>query len=155
MSLLTNHDILRFMEFAHPHCKDVFLDVFARNELPISIPFYPCSLIINTDTNNLPGKHWIAIYVTKNKEAEYFDSLHQPPFHDVALWMNKFSWKWKRITSYRIQSTLSLQCGGYVLYYVNERPLNTVRKVLHPFSKDCYRNENFIATYVKSAFRSI
>ena len=152
MSLLSNHDILNMMEIAYPHSRDVFLNVYARDKLPTSIPFYPCTLIINTDTNNLPGKHWIAIYVTKYKGAEYFDSLNQSPLHDVALWMNRFSWKWKKVTSYAIQSPLSLQCGAFVLYYVNERPVNSLHTVLRPFIKDCYRNEQFVDTYVKSKF---
>ena len=151
MSLLSNQDILDIMQYAYPLSKRVFLNVYARNELPFSIPHYPCSLIINTDTNNLPGKHWTAIYVTKFKSAEYFDSLNQPPL-DIALWMNKFSWKWKRMPAYPIQSSLSLQCGRYVLYYVNERPINSIKKVLQPFSKDCYTNEKFIAMYVKDKF---
>lgn len=153
MSLLSNQDILDMMQYAYPLSKHTFLNVYARNELPNSVPFYPCSLIINTDTNNLPGKHWIAIYVTKQKSAEYFDSFNQPPPLDVALWMNRFSWKWKRVTVYPIQSPLSLQCGGYVLYYVNERPVDSVKKLLRPFSKDCYANERYITEYVKSKFR--
>lgn len=152
MSLLSNQDILNMMEYANSTSKQIFLNVYARNELPNSIPHYPCSLIINSDTSNLPGKHWTAIYVTKYKDAEYFDSLNHPPSLDVALWMNRFSWKWKKVIPYSIQSPFSLQCGGYVLYYVNERPLKTLKNVLLPFSKDFYSNEQYIATYVKNNF---
>lgn len=35
--------------------------------------------IINTDTTNLPGKHWIAVTIFNNKHAYIFDSFGIPP----------------------------------------------------------------------------
>lgn len=149
MSYLNDEDIRRKMKRGHYYSRKIFLDVYARDELPTSIPSYPCSLIINTDTINLPGKHWIAVFVNRYKVAEYFDSLNQPPLHDVSLWMNKFSWTVKKVTSFPLQSERSLMCGGYVLYFVIERPWeNNCRSVLRPFTKDCHRNDVFIDNYV-------
>ena len=106
-------------------------------------------MIINTDTKNLPGKHWIAIYINREKVAEYFDSLNQAPLHDVSLWMNRFSWTIRKVTSVPLQSANSLMCGGYVLYFVNERPLVPRYQILfRPFSGNCYNNDCYIVKYV-------
>ena len=52
--------------------------VYALNELPThSEPdkFYIC----NTQPDWLPGEHWLAIYIGKQRQAEYFDSYGRPP----------------------------------------------------------------------------
>jgi len=154
MSNLSNIEILRKMRKAHPYSKTIFLNVFSRDNLPDSIPFYPCSLIINTDTNNLPGKHWIAVYINRYKVAEYFDSLNQPRLHDIALWMNRFSWTVRKVTSFPLQSNTSLMCGGYVLYFVNERPLkNNCKSALELFSKNCDKNDVILTKYVETVLK--
>jgi len=48
--------------------------------------------IINTDTSNLPGSHWIAV-VVRNNEAYCFDPLGFPPPLKLAYWMNQHATK--------------------------------------------------------------
>ena len=55
-----------------------FLGVFASNELPSKIPIYPSGLIANTDPNNKPGQHWVAMFLEEDKE-EFFDTYGLPP----------------------------------------------------------------------------
>ena len=154
MSYLSNEELNKWMKRrSHRYSKSLFLDVYARDNLPDRIPFYPCTVIINTDSSNLRGKHWVAVYVSAYKVAEYFDSLDQPAPHDIALWMNKFSWDWKKVTPFCLQNPASTLCGGYVLYFVNERPMDTLRTILLPFSKDVYRNDLYVKTYVKQKFK--
>ena len=154
MSYLNNKELLQWMKRrAHRYSKSLFLNVYARDNLPDSIPSYPCTLIINTDASNLPGKHWVAVYVSRYKVAEYFDSFDQSPPQDIALWMNKFSWNWKKVTSYPLQNPVSLLCGAYVLYFVNERPMDTLRTALLPFHRDYYRNDLYVQKYVKHSFK--
>ena len=121
MSLLSDTQILRkIRKCGNRYSKRLFMGVFARDGLPEKIADYPCSLIINTDTKNLPGKHWVAIFVSSYKEGEYFDSFgHEPP-QDVAIWMNKVTLKWKQINSKLLQNPLSVSCGKFVLFFVNE-----------------------------------
>jgi len=151
MSNLSNVEILNLMKKAHPYSKKLFLNVFPRDELPTSIQSYPCSLIINTDTVNLRGKHWVAVYINRNRVAEYFDSLNQPPLHDISIWMNRFSWTRKKVTSFPLQSNRSLMCGGYVLYFVNERPLKSdYKSVIRLFSRNCAKNDVILNNYMNS-----
>ena len=42
--------------------KNIFIGVFARDELPRP-KSYPCCFIINTAKRSHPGKHWLAVYI--------------------------------------------------------------------------------------------
>jgi len=56
-----------------------FLGAFPKDKLPKTRK--PCGLIINTDSSNNPGEHWVAIY-TDNNCSEYFDSFGLPPLQE-------------------------------------------------------------------------
>ena len=43
------------------HTKDIFLGVFARDQLP-KVDRYPACLIVNTDPSYLNGEHWFNVY---------------------------------------------------------------------------------------------
>ena len=130
------------------YSKHLFIGVFLRDALPKAIVSYPCSLMINTDTKNLPGKHWVSIYISSYKEGEYFDSFDRKPSQDVALWLNKFTIKWKKINSVILQDPLSVTCGHFVLFYINEGPLvQSHFHVLKQFHSDTFSNEQFLNHY--------
>lgn len=154
MSLLSDKDISKkIRKFAHPYSRKLFLGVFSRDELPAMIPHYPCSLIINTDTKNLPGKHWVAIYISSFREGEYFDSFGQQPSEYVGKWLNQFTLYWKVVNKYPLQNALSLYCGSYALYFINERPQRrNVRDVKQVFTLDVFRNDDFVKRYFNSNF---
>ena len=121
--------------------------------MPKGINSYPCSLIINTDTKNLPGKHWVSIYISGYKEGEYFDSFGHEPSQDIAIWLNKFTNKWKKVNVSVLQNPLSVTCGHFVLFYINERPLvNSHFHILKQFHTDTYGNDQFVKHYYKENF---
>ena len=154
MSLLSDYQLTRQMKNCGNHySKRIFLGVFPRDCLPKSVPNYPCTLIINTDTKNLPGKHWVAIYISSYKEGEYFDSFgHEPP-QDIAIWLNRFSLKWKKVNVSLLQNPLSVQCGHFVLFYVNERPqVQSHFHVLKQLHSDSFSNEEFVKQYYHANF---
>ena len=44
-----------------------YIGTFSRDLLPNDLPLMrKAGLIVNTDTHDLPGEHWIAIYLDKN-----------------------------------------------------------------------------------------
>ena len=149
MSLLSDKQLVRKMRSCgNKYSKSIFIGVFARDNLPKSLPKYPCSLIINTDTKNLPGKHWVSIYISSYKEGEYFDSFGEEPSQDIALWLNKFTVKWKKINVNILQNPLSITCGFFVLFYANERPLvKSHFHILKSFHSSTFRNDEFVKHY--------
>lgn len=154
MNLLSNIQLRnKIRSHSHPYSKRLFLGVFSRDSLPTKVANYPCTLIINTDTKNLPGKHWVAIYISSFKEGEYFDSFGCEPPQDVALWMNKFTIKWNKLHSVRLQNPLSTACGKYVLFFVNERPLvNNYSVMKSVFTADTVVNDDYVKQYFEKNF---
>jgi hypothetical protein len=57
--------------------------VCAVDQLPLSnISNLPKIFIVNTDTHDLPGTHWVCIYIPHDGPIEFFDSLgHHPAFY--------------------------------------------------------------------------
>lgn len=51
-----------------------FVGVYPLNKLPQALRA-PANLIVNTDTHNLPGEHWLAISYQKSGKVYVFDSF--------------------------------------------------------------------------------
>ena len=54
-----------------------FRGVFACDQLPKRYVLRPSGLVVNTDPSTQPGEHWVAIYIARGGESEYFDSYGQ------------------------------------------------------------------------------
>lgn len=52
--------------------------VFPGDKLP-TINTYPAGLIANTDPQDQPGMHWVAMYFDSPHESEFFDSYGFSP----------------------------------------------------------------------------
>lgn len=97
-----------------------FQGICAIDKLPTFIHSYPILLIVNTHTHNLPGEHWIVLFIDKDKSGEVFDSLTLPISNFIIRWMNRFTRKWKTNgTAY--QHPTSATCGAFVIFYVLKR----------------------------------
>lgn len=109
-------DVLR----NNPHTRNVFTGVYARNRLPreIKIPF---ALVGNTDPDNLPGRHWVAVYVDANGRGEYYDPTGTPPFQRAFLnFLNKHCNHWTH-NGVRVQEKDSIVCGHHCIFYLVHR----------------------------------
>ena len=144
MRMLSNFDLSKVLAQDRG-----FLSVFPREQLPKRLPYYPTALIINTDTANLRGKHWVAIFIDKNRLGEYYDSAALPPPLMIVTWLNRFTSHWKTVVQRPLQNPLSTACGYYVIYFIKER-----FKVLHSqvlmqvFSNDVINNDSYVIQYV-------
>ena len=68
-----------------------FIGVFPLNRLPNSLKPYakPLCFIVNTDTMNLPGQHWIAVSYSKCGIAYAFDPLGMFYPHVLTSYLTK------------------------------------------------------------------
>ena len=97
--------------------KNSFLGVFAKDSLP-KISIYPSSLVLNTDTLDGPGEHWLAIYFDKNKNCTFFDSFgRRPESFGLEKYLQHYSWNVEYNTT-RLQGLLSTTCGFYCIYFI-------------------------------------
>jgi hypothetical protein len=73
----------------HTSIRNVFKGMYARNRLPRRLNV-PSALIGNTDPDDLPGTHWVALYIDANSRGEYYDPTGRPPFLRAYVnFMNK------------------------------------------------------------------
>ena len=116
----------------YPGTQHVFKGVYARNRLPRHLNV-PSALVGNTDPDNLPGTHWVAIYIDANGRGEYYDPIGRPPFLEAYVnFMDKHCISWTHNTT-RVQEEGSTVCGHHCIFYIVHRCLG------HPM-EDIVRN---------------
>ena len=137
-----------------------FAGIYPHDRLPPSLTFLlnsergqnrlPLTLIINTDSHNLPGRHWIAIYIDVNRRGEVFDTLTTPISSHVSRFMNRLCRQWVH-NRLIYQHPLSAYCGVYVLFYVLQRSYyNSLKNFCQAnFSSSLVKNEHFIHSFYK------
>ena len=84
----------------------------------IEVLSYPSAYVINSDTSNKKGEHWVAVYFDKNRRGKYFYSYGLPPaILGPEAYMDRFSldWIYNRKT---IQSLFSNVCGHYCVHFI-------------------------------------
>ena len=75
-----------------------FLGVLACDQLPKhGVYKYPAMLIVNTHPSSIPGEHWLAVYITKDRHGYFFDSFGNSP--------DKFP---KEINSFLVKKTVHM-----------------------------------------------
>ena len=121
MSWLSGHDLVRTIkQHGDSATRQAFGGVFAMDTLPSAVPHYPYLMIVNTQAHNLPGQHWIAVFIDKDRRGEVFDSLALPLTNTLIRWLNRFS---RTFTVNRLayQHPLTATCGAFVLFYALHR----------------------------------
>ena len=152
---LTTLDLETFInKFGDENTKEAFLGVFPINLLPKRLPKPPVVFIINTNSSNLPGQHWKAVYISKKYEGGVFDSLATPIELLLQHWMNHFTRRWIASTL-TLQNPMSPTCGAYVLYFVMTRLKNaSLKACLRHFTSNVTDNDEFVAHFFDNHFNS-
>ena len=148
MKWLTTLDLEDFIHrFGDAKTRAAFIGVFPINHLPQRLPQLPVLFIINTNTCNLPGQHWKAIFISQKREGEVFDSLATPVELSLQHWMNMFARRWT-VSRLTLQNPLSPTCGGYVLYFVMSRlKHSSFKSCMTGFSSDVIENDSFVEQF--------
>lgn len=102
----------------------------------------PACFVVNTDVSTQPGEHWVAILISKNRHAEYFDSYGLPPInkHIVEfLHKNSSSITYNTVT---LQDLNSSACGYYCILFLEFRAKNiSYYEIINIFSKNTKSND--------------
>ena len=119
-----------------------FEGVFPLDKLPFAVPHYPFFMIVNTQSHNLPGEHWITVFIDSDRRGEIFDSLALPLSNTLIHWMNHFT---RSFTSNYLtyQHPLSATCGAFALYFILHR-LHNSDCMTEAFTSDLAVNEERI-----------
>ena len=102
-----------------------FVGVFPVDNLPSSAArFQKINFVVNTDSGNLPGTHWIAVwYNGDNSPSEIFDSFALTPPAAVQLWCSRNASKHWISSKFCIQHPTATTCGLYCCQFLIRRPL--------------------------------
>ena len=129
------------------NCSPHFIGCFAENELEtLSLGSLPCYIIVNLDTDQMPGSHWMAIGIFKDS-IEIFDSLgfnvlNWPRVPNcLLLFLHRLSLFRTVLCSKRLQPDYSVMCGFYCILYIKFRPHFTFEFLENLFSVDLANND--------------
>lgn len=149
MSWLSGSELKRkIFRNASVETLQAFHGVFSMDKLPFAVPKYPFFMIVNTQSHNLPGEHWIAIFIDENKKGEIFDSLARPTAQPLIRWMNQFTRSFTK-NHLRYQHVLSSMCGAFVIFYILHRFRDSNCMTKH-FTSSLVENDSRIYLYHKS-----
>lgn len=97
-----------------------FIGVFPLDKLPLHLPPQAGSFIVNSDTHNLPGQHWIAVSYNNGGIVKAFDPVGA--FYPLAL-ANYLArqFPWRRIIYNRQmhQQRWEKTCGEHCLRWLD------------------------------------
>ena len=138
------------------NCSSHFIGCFAEDELAgISITSFPCFLIVNIDSSDMIGSHWIAIGVFTDK-IEIFDPLGFQFFNwsripcTLLTWLHHLTVSRRVVVSPVIQSKKSFMCGFYCIYYVIRRAFNSLEELSSYFNcNNLDQNDNLLLNFFK------
>ena len=55
------------------YVRNVFGGVYASDKLPVQVDKYPKVYVVNVDSSDRHGSHWVAFYFSCSEKAEFFD----------------------------------------------------------------------------------
>jgi hypothetical protein len=100
------------------YTKRQFRGVYASDTL-ISQQTPPYCCVVNSDKQDQPGTHWMAIYVPKHDSVEFFDSFAESPNSRIEHFLSRFPNR--KFNRYRLQSEYDTSCGSHVIYFLVNR----------------------------------
>lgn len=135
-------DTLSINNFIKSYQKcNIFKGVFACDTLPRRIT-YPAAFVVNLSKHNESGSHWIAIYISEDKRAYYFDSFGfgiNNTFIDSFLNQHSIHIAHNRK---QLQHITSNKCGRFCCVFIVSL-LNdvSIRTFLNRFSINLFIND--------------
>ena len=136
-----------------PKIKKIFKGVYPIDLIPKSLE-HPSLIVVNLDSSEKKGSHWIVLHHTSNHFIEHFDSIGRKPKDDI----NDFLFQKKLTYIYnnkRLQSFYSKTCGLFCLFYSYYSSRNEgMVEILKRFGNSYKENEviviNFYKEYIKA-----
>ena len=135
------------------NCCKSFIGCFASDQLEsLSLSFFPCTFIVNTDKNGMSGTHWICIRISKRK-VEVFDSLglvydNKLPI-EILTFLQRFAVSRDIKLNKRLQPDSSVLCGFYCIFFIFLRQFCSFGQIQKYFVDDLNKNEKIIIKFFK------
>lgn len=150
-----NNNQLDYLADLNPHLRRVFEGAIACDELPEQISMSPKAYIVNTDTKDKPGRHWLGVW-TEGRVCEIMDSYGMPLeyYEKDSTYITEFAKRFQTVkrSSKTLQSLFSKSCGDYALLYLFFKAEGkSMQDFLKHFSdKDYVRNDRIVGEWLTS-----
>ena len=136
------------------YCKNIIFDVCALDQLSDKKPKCNIStaIIVNLDPANLPGSHWVCLYLRKHHYAEFFCSYGTMP-PQACLELLQLCHCQIKINTVTFQED-TFVCGQYCLFYILSRSRGIpMHKILH--NLDVPYNDPLMHNFVKRIYPKV
>ena len=110
----------------------------------------PAAFVFNTQKHNKRGLHWVAVYVSKNGNTYYFDSLGKPP--DTVDHINSIQRNCKTLRSnrFQLQSNYSVVYGHFCIMFLFYMACGLgFHRFFENFSDDLVKNDSIARNFVR------
>ena len=135
------------------NCCKSFIGCYASDQLEsLSLSFFPCTFIVNTDKNGMAGTHWICFRISKRR-VEMFDSLgliyeNKLP-KEILTFLQRFAVSRDIKFNKCLQPNSSVLCGFYCIVFIFLRQFCSFGQIQKYFDDDVNKNEKIIAKFFK------
>jgi len=138
----------------HVDMNKTIIGVYPANDIPKKQYLPPYGFIINTDPRQLPGKHWIAMYINERGVLEAFDSYgNLPSLYSPYIKRFMDTFKRRLINTKRIQGSETRVCGQYCLFYLLCRCKGySMKEITDIFNEDFQINDQFVYNFIDERF---
>ena len=104
---------------------------------------YPSLIVVNLDSSEKKGSHWVVLHYTLNHIVEQFDSIGRKPDEHIIniLFKKKLTYKYN---NKRLQSSYTNTCGLFCLFYSYYSSRNEDMVTILERFGDTYKENEFI-----------
>ena len=135
------------------NCCKSFIGCYASDQLEsLSLSFFPCTFIVNTDKNGMTGTHWICFRISKRR-VEMFDSLgliyeNNLP-KEMLTFLQRFAVSRDIKFNKCLQPNSSVLCGFYCIFFIFLRQFCSFGQIQKYFDDDVNKNDKIITKFFK------
>ena len=131
--------------------RERFRGIYPIDLIPKNLPSKSI-IIVNQDTSNQKGSHWVVIHYTSDAIVEYFDSVGKPPKLEVQNLLLSQDMMYM-YNNRRLQSYNTYTCGLFCLFYsyYSCRGVN-LNGILRHFSDNLLHNELLVSRFFVERF---
>ncbi len=154
--VILNTSDLNQLAFHHPTLAIHFQGTFPCDKLPRPRTLdNPRGFIVNTDPSDMPGRHWLGLWMNGNK-CEVMDSFALDlEMYETTLplkkWLNE-NFKYVIHSGQSLQSVYDQSCGGYALMFLVAKSQGIpIEDFLKTFSlHDYLSNDHKVGMWIRS-----
>lgn len=130
-----------------------FLGALPCNHLPREIHQRPAMVVINTEPSHKAGAHWLAIYITTERQGYFFDSYGHPPSYSefpetILRFLEQHCIDVVHSTQ-QVQDPSSTACGQHCVFFLyNMQKGVSYQKFLKMYGGNLPRNDEKVYAFV-------